>query len=51
MVFFPQGLVIGVIQSVEKNVTSAFQEAFVQPIYDPDEFTNVLVLDPFSEDL
>lgn len=48
---FPQGLIIGAIESIEKNETAAFQEAFIQPFYDPNEFTNVLILDPFSEEL
>lgn len=46
---FPQGLVIGIVESVAKNETAAFQEAFVEPFYDPDNFTNVLILDPLQE--
>lgn len=48
---FPQGLVIGLVDSVEKNATAAFQEAFVRPLYNADDFTNVLILDPFSGEL
>lgn len=48
---FPQGLVIGLVDSVEKNATAAFQEAFVRPLYDADDFTNVLILDPFNREL
>ena len=46
---FPKGLVLGSIESIEKDVTAAFQEAFVQPFYDSAVFTNVLILDPFQE--
>ena len=48
---FPKGIVIGAISSVEKNVTSSFQDAFIEPFYDPDEYTNVLILNPFAENL
>ena len=48
---YPQGLVIGAIDSIIKNETAAFQESFIQPFYDANTYTNVLILDPFENEL
>lgn len=47
----PQGLVLGVIDSIIKDETAPFQEAFIRPIYDAESFTNVLIVDPFEANL
>lgn len=46
---FPSGLVVGVVNEVIQNERSEFQEALIEPIFDPDVYTNVLILDPFNE--
>lgn len=45
----PSGLVIGVIHEVIRDETANFQEALIEPIYEADAFSNVLILDPLAE--
>lgn len=47
----PQGLILGVIDSILKDETAPFQEAFVRPIYDASAYSNVLIVDPFEPNL
>lgn len=43
---FPRGLIIGAIEEVIQNETSAFKSARIRPIYDHREYSNVLIVDP-----
>lgn len=45
----PANLVIGVVQTVEKNETAPFQQAFIEPLIDIRSFVNVMVVDPSQE--
>lgn len=46
---FPSGLIVGVVSEVIQVETSNFQEALIEPIFAPEDFSNVLILDPFNE--
>lgn len=45
----PKNLLIGVVESVIQEETASFKEALIQPIYDVDQYTNVLILDPLAD--
>jgi rod shape-determining protein MreC len=45
----PNNLLIGVVESISQEETASFKEALIQPIYDIDQYTNVLILDPLSD--
>ncbi|PIX61848.1 rod shape-determining protein MreC [Candidatus Uhrbacteria bacterium CG_4_9_14_0_8_um_filter_41_16] len=46
----PSGLIIGLVSSIIADESAPFQQALIEPIYDPGDFTNVLILDPFQND-
>jgi rod shape-determining protein MreC len=47
----PEGLLLGTITEVVDMASAPFKRALVEPLADPLEWSNVLILSPMSEDL
>lgn len=45
---YPQGLVLGAVKTVHKDVTEAFQHADIQPFYDVNNYSTVLIINPYQ---